>query len=60
MESEQGMSFTEFTYQLLQGFDFVHLCKEQGVRVQVGPVVWHVTITLRLSRISGNERTDCT
>lgn len=35
MESEQGISFTEFTYQLLQGYDFVHLCKEHGVRVQV-------------------------
>lgn len=35
MESEQGISFTEFTYQLLQGYDFVHLCREQGVRVQV-------------------------
>ncbi|GAX79408.1 hypothetical protein CEUSTIGMA_g6849.t1 [Chlamydomonas eustigma] len=36
LESEQGISFTEFTYQLLQGYDFVHLCKEEGVRVQVG------------------------
>lgn len=36
LESEQGISFTEFTYQLLQGYDFVHLCREQGVRVQVG------------------------
>lgn len=36
MESEQGISFTEFTYQLLQGYDFVHLCREHGVRVQVG------------------------
>ena len=34
MESEQGISFTEFTYQLLQGYDFVHLCREHGVRVQ--------------------------
>mmetsp|Transcript_9285 Transcript_9285/g.16391 ORF Transcript_9285/g.16391 Transcript_9285/m.16391 type:complete len:518 (+) Transcript_9285:3-1556(+) len=36
MESEQGISFTEFTYQLLQGYDFVHLCREHGVRVQIG------------------------
>lgn len=36
LESEQGISFTEFTYQLLQGYDFVHLCREMGVRVQVG------------------------
>jgi len=27
MEAEQGISFTEFTYQLLQGYDFVHLCR---------------------------------
>lgn len=36
MESDSGISFTEFTYQLLQGYDFVHLCREHGVRVQVG------------------------
>ncbi|GBF93022.1 hypothetical protein Rsub_05633 [Raphidocelis subcapitata] len=36
MESEQGISFTEFTYQLLQGYDFVHLCRDHGVRVQIG------------------------
>ncbi|KXZ43833.1 hypothetical protein GPECTOR_79g112 [Gonium pectorale] len=36
MESDQGISFTEFTYQLLQGYDFVHLCREEGVRVQIG------------------------
>jgi len=38
MESESGISFTEFTYQLLQGYDFVHLCREHGVRVQVSCV----------------------
>ena len=31
-----GMSFTEFTYQLVQGFDFVHLYETKGVRLQVG------------------------
>jgi tyrosyl-tRNA synthetase len=36
LDSESGMSYTEFTYQLLQGYDFVHLCKEEGVRVQAG------------------------
>ena len=36
LDSEQGMSFTEFSYQLLQGYDFVHLFKEHDVRVQVG------------------------
>jgi tyrosyl-tRNA synthetase len=36
LESEQGMSYTEFTYQLLQGYDFVHLFEKEGVSVQIG------------------------
>jgi tyrosyl-tRNA synthetase len=32
----EGLSFTEFTYQLLQGYDFVHLARSHGVRVQIG------------------------
>ncbi|MXO32697.1 tyrosine--tRNA ligase [Apibacter sp. B2912] len=35
-EYQEGMSFTEFTYQLLQGFDFYHLYKEKGVKLQMG------------------------
>jgi tyrosyl-tRNA synthetase len=31
-----GMSFTEFTYQLLQGYDFLHLYKNNGVKLQMG------------------------
>lgn len=34
-ESE-GMSFTEFTYQLFQGYDFLHLYKEMGCTLQMG------------------------
>ena len=33
---EGGMSFTEFTYQLVQGYDFYHLWKEEGCMVQMG------------------------
>lgn len=33
---ETGLSYTEFTYQLLQGYDFYHLNKEFGVRLQMG------------------------
>lgn len=33
---EEGMSFTEFTYQLVQGFDFFHLWKEKNVKLQMG------------------------
>jgi tyrosyl-tRNA synthetase len=33
---ETGMSFTEFTYQLVQGFDFYYLWKHHGIRLQMG------------------------
>ena len=33
---DSGMSFTEFTYQLVQGYDFYHLWKHHGVKVQMG------------------------
>lgn len=36
LNSEEGMSFTEFSYQLLQGYDFLHLLKHHGVTVQLG------------------------
>lgn len=36
MESEEGMSFTEFCYQTLQGYDFYHLHTNYGVSVQLG------------------------
>jgi tyrosyl-tRNA synthetase len=31
-----GISFTEFSYQLLQGYDYYHLYKEKGCRLQMG------------------------
>ena len=33
---ENGMSFTEFSYQLVQGYDFYYLWKNQGVKLQLG------------------------
>lgn len=36
LASEEGISFTEFSYQLLQGYDFLHLYKEHGVLLQMG------------------------
>jgi len=36
IEGETGMSFTEFSYQLVQGFDFYHLWKEHQCLVQMG------------------------
>jgi len=35
-ESNVGMSFTEFTYQLVQGYDFLHLYKEKNCMLQIG------------------------
>ncbi len=33
---ETGMSFTEFSYQLIQGYDFYHLWKHKNVKLQMG------------------------
>ena len=35
-DSSEGMSFTEFTYQLLQGYDFLYLYNHYGVKLQLG------------------------
>ncbi|MFV8280331.1 tyrosine--tRNA ligase [Christiangramia marina] len=35
-ESSVGMSFTEFTYQLVQGYDFLHLYRENNCTLQMG------------------------
>jgi len=35
-ESNVGMSFTEFTYQLIQGYDYLHLYREYGAKLQFG------------------------
>lgn len=35
-EEREGMSFTEFTYQLLQGYDYLYLYQHCGVKLQMG------------------------
>ena len=35
-DSSEGMSFTEFSYQLLQGYDFLYLFKNHNVKLQLG------------------------
>lgn len=35
-DSKEGLSFTEFSYQLIQGYDFFHLYKTQHVTMQMG------------------------
>ena len=36
IQSESGISYTEFAYQLIQGYDFLHLYENENVRVQIG------------------------
>jgi tyrosyl-tRNA synthetase len=36
LESENGISFTEFSYQLLQANDYLHLCRNHQVEIQIG------------------------
>jgi len=35
-DSREGLSFTEFTYQLVQGYDFLHLYKTKNCKLQMG------------------------
>lgn len=55
---ESGMSFTEFSYQLLQGNDFVWLYQNKGCRIQMGGSdQWGniTTGTTLVSKMLGNE-----
>lgn len=36
LEGENGISFTEFSYQLIQGYDFFYLWKNKGCQIQMG------------------------
>lgn len=56
-ESSAGMSFTEFTYQLIQGYDFYHLFKEHHCLLQMGGSdQWgNITTGTELVRRMGGE-----
>src|SRR5688500_12947404 len=55
LEGEAGISYTEFSYMLLQAFDFVHLAKAYGCRLQVGgsDQYGNITAGCELSRKMG-------
>lgn len=58
MSSDVGISYTEFAYQLLQGYDFLHLHKHHGVNLQVGGSdQWGniTTGTELIRRVEGHE-----
>ena len=57
-ENTDGMSFTEFSYQLIQGYDFLHLYKEKNCTLQMGGSdQWGniTTGTEMIRRISGGK-----
>ena len=57
-ESKEGMSFTEFTYQMVQGYDFLHLFREKSATLQMGGSdQWGniTTGTELIRRISGGK-----
>ena len=57
-ESSDGMSFTEFTYQLVQGYDFLHLFKAYDCTIQMGGSdQWgNITTGTELIRRLGNGK----
>jgi tyrosyl-tRNA synthetase len=57
-DSNVGMSFTEFSYQLLQGYDFLYLYQQEGCRLQMGGSdQWGniTTGTELIRRVEGSE-----
>jgi tyrosyl-tRNA synthetase len=58
LESEAGISYTEFSYMLLQAFDFVHLAKAYGCRLQAGgsDQYGNITAGCELSRKMGGPQ----
>jgi tyrosyl-tRNA synthetase len=57
-EASEGMSFTEFTYQLVQGYDFLHLYKANACTIQMGGSdQWgNITTGTELIRRIGNGK----
>lgn len=57
-ESSEGMSFTEFTYQLVQGYDFLHLYQAHECTIQMGGSdQWgNITTGTELIRRVGNGK----
>jgi tyrosyl-tRNA synthetase len=57
-DREQGISYTEFSYMLLQGYDFTHLAREHGCRLQIGGAdQWgNITCGIELHRKMGGAQ----
>ena len=55
---DSGISFTEFSYQIIQSIDFLHLFKEENVQLQVGGSDQWGNITAGLDLIRRKEGSD--
>ena len=58
-EARDGLSFTEFTYQLLQGYDFYYLCEHHNCRLQLGGADQWGNITTGSELIRRMSGKDC-
>ncbi len=58
LEGDTGISYTEFSYMLLQAYDFVHLSRTLGCRLQVGgsDQYGNITAGCELSRKMGGQQ----
>ncbi len=58
LEGDSGISYTEFSYMLLQAYDFVHLCRTLNCRLQVGgsDQYGNITAGCELSRKMGGPQ----
>src|SRR5262249_4375187 len=56
-DRDQGISYTEFSYMLLQGYDYVHLARHQGCELQIGGSdQWgNITCGIELHRKMGDS-----
>ena len=54
-DSSEGMSFTEFSYQLLQGYDFLYLYQHRGVKLQLGGADQWGNITTGTDKADGGK-----
>ncbi len=58
-EDAEGMSFTEFSYQLLQGYDYLHLYRHYGCKLQMGGSDQWGNITTGSELIRRKEGGEC-
>ncbi|HOG24627.1 MAG: tyrosine--tRNA ligase [Bacteroidales bacterium] len=58
-DDAEGMSFTEFSYQLLQGYDYLHLYRHYGCKLQMGGSDQWGNITTGAELIRRKEGGEC-